>query len=58
VEQVSASVHETTASLSEIARATETLRSLTESLQDLVGQFDVGGKQTALPSGGGTKQLR
>jgi methyl-accepting chemotaxis protein len=42
VEHVSSSVHETTASLGEIARATENLRGLTESLQDLVSRFDVG----------------
>jgi len=46
VEQVSASVNETTASLSEIARATETLRGLTESLHELVGQFEVGSRDS------------
>lgn len=41
-EQVSAAVYQTTASLGQIAEATDKLRSLTESLQRLVSQFDIG----------------
>jgi methyl-accepting chemotaxis protein len=42
IDQMAASAEETTVSLSEIARSTETLRGLTEGLQELVGQFEVG----------------
>jgi len=41
VEHVSSSVHETTASLAEIAHATENLQRLTQMLHDLVGRFQV-----------------
>ncbi|MCU0427707.1 MAG: methyl-accepting chemotaxis protein [Candidatus Kapabacteria bacterium] len=60
IDHISASVQETTASLGEIARSTEHLRGLTEDLQELVSQFDVGEvrRSGALSKEITTKRLR
>jgi methyl-accepting chemotaxis protein len=57
IDQMASSVEETTASLTEIAHSTETLRGLTQSLQELVGQFEV--STNGMPEGpmGKTRKL-